>query len=184
MTAFQSIQKHQCIKYNITYSSRNLLFKHLRDQYWIKTTSENVIKQSQLKSCLTNRTSTNIASFNKSFKTTITFIVVSDQFKKSVDYVFRNWRYAIIKLWLKFNALISKISKKLKVENCYLNFDCLITLNDRNFMQRHLNEVMIMHKLVSFLSMKEINGKMLRTFKYVTVSIQCAKVEWSEAHRD
>ena len=38
-------------------------------------------------------------------------------------------------------------------------------------MQCHLNEVMMMHKLVSLLSMKKINEKMLRTFEYVTVCI-------------
>ena len=168
MTAFQSIREHQYIKCNIIYSSRNLLFKHLCDQCWIKTTSKDVIKQSQLKSCLTNYI---IVLFIKSFKTTITFIVVSDQFKKLIDYVFRNWRYAIIKFWLKFNSFMSENSKKSEVENCYLNFDYLITLNDRNFMQRHLNEIMMMHKFVSSLSIKKIDEKMLRTFKYVTIYI-------------
>ena len=38
-------------------------------------------------------------------------------------------------------------------------------------MQRHLNEVMMMHKLASFLSVKEINEKMLKTSEYVTVYI-------------
>ena len=66
---------------------------------------------------------------------------------------------------------MSKNSKKSKIENCYLNFDCLITLNDRNFIQRHLNKVMMMHKFASFLLMKEVNEKMLRTFEYVTACI-------------
>ena len=66
---------------------------------------------------------------------------------------------------------MSEISKKFEFENCCLNFDYLIMLNDRSFMQRHLNEVMIMHKFVSSLSMKEINEKMLRTFEYVTACI-------------
>ena len=171
MTTFQSVREHQCIRCNIIYSSRNLLFKHLRDQCWIKITSEDVIKQLQLKSCLTNHISANTVSFNKSFKTTITFIVVSNQFKKSTDYVFKNWRYAIIKLWLKFNSLMSKNSKKSEIENCCLNFDYSITLKDRDFMQRYLNDIMMMHKFASFLSIRRINDKMLRTFEYITVCI-------------
>ena len=66
---------------------------------------------------------------------------------------------------------MSEISKRSKTENYCLDFDCLIMLSDRNFMQRHLNKIMMMHKLASSLSMKEVDGKMLRTFKYITVCI-------------
>ena len=64
---------------------------------------------------------------------------------------------------------MSKILKKFKLENYYLNFDCSMTLNDCNFMQRHLNEIMMMHKLVLFLSIKEIDEKMPRTSEYITI---------------
>ena len=66
---------------------------------------------------------------------------------------------------------MSKISKKFEFENCCLDFDCSIMLSDRNFMQRHLNDIMMMHKFVSFLSIKKINDKMLRTFEYVIIYI-------------
>ena len=66
---------------------------------------------------------------------------------------------------------MSENSKKSEIENCCLDFNCSITLNDRSFMQHYLNEIMMMHKLVSFLSMKEVNEKMLKTFEYVTICI-------------
>ena len=73
---------------------------------------------------------------------------------------------------------MSKIFNKFKFENCYLNFDCSIILNDRNFMQRHLNKIIMMHKLVSLLSMKEVNEKMLRTFKYVIICLYLNVVDF------
>ena len=54
---------------------------------------------------------------------------------------------------------MSKNSKKSKVENYYLNFNCSIILNDRSFMQYYLNKIIMMYKFVSFLLMKEINKK-------------------------
>ena len=175
ITTSQLIRKHQCIKYNIIYSSRNLLFKHLHDQCWVKTTIKNVIKQSQLKSYSVNYISLNIASFNKSFKTTIMFIVVLNQFKKSVDYIFKNWRYAMIKLRLKFYENKSKLFRsinasnqsKIKTKNCCLDFECFVILNNRNFLQHYLNNIMMIYRLISLLLIREINDKMLKTSKYV-----------------
>ena len=66
---------------------------------------------------------------------------------------------------------MSKNSKKSEIENCCLNFDYSIILKDRDFMQRHLNDIMMMHKFVSFLSIKRVDDKMLKTFEYVTACI-------------
>ena len=66
---------------------------------------------------------------------------------------------------------MSKNSKKLKIENYCLNFDCLIMLKNRGFMQHHLNNIMMMHKFVSFLSIRKINDKILKTSEYIIVCI-------------
>ena len=66
---------------------------------------------------------------------------------------------------------MSKNLKKSKVETCCLNFNYLITLKNRDFMQRYLNDIMIMHKLASSLSIRRIDDKMLKTSEYVTIYI-------------
>ena len=168
MAASQSVREHQCTRCNTTYSSRNLLFKHLRDQCWVKTAPEDVVEQSQLEPCSANHIT---ASFIRSSRTTVTSTVVPDQSKESAGYAFRNWRYATTKLWLEFNSLMSENSKKPEAEDCCLDFGCPVTLGDRSFMQRHLGEAMVVHKLASPLSVRGVGGKMLRTSEYVTACI-------------
>ena len=60
---------------------------------------------------------------------------------------------------------------KIKTKNCCFDSECLVTLNDRSFLRRHLNNIMMIHKLISSLPVREINDKMLKTSKYVMTYI-------------
>ena len=60
---------------------------------------------------------------------------------------------------------------RIKTKNCYFDFKCFVILNDRSFLRHHLNDIMMIHKLISSFSVREIDDKMLKTSKYVMIYV-------------
>ena len=60
---------------------------------------------------------------------------------------------------------------RIKAENYCLDFKCSVILNDRSFLRRHLNDIMMIYRLISPFLVRGVNNKMLRTSKYVMIYV-------------
>ena len=91
----------------------------------------------------------------------IELTVASDQIKDA-DYEFKNWRYAIV--WTRFAA-----NDSLQYESC-INIDYSAILTDKDFLLKRISDLQI-QKLISFMSVREVNNKIIRTNEYALIKI-------------
>ena len=79
--------------------------------------------------------------------------IVSNHEKNNVDFVFRNYHYVIVKTKI-FHDINDKKSKMKKKIICF-DFECSLTLNDRDFMKKQLDEMKI-RKLIFSISIRNV----------------------------
>jgi len=123
-----TLSKHICNRRQTTFTSRNLLYKHLRQICWQDT----------------SQSSNHVVCSDKT-SAIVTSTVVSDQSKANADYAFRNWHYGTARLRLK--PMVGEHSDALSVhpkvmsnkddDGC-VDSGCPVTLGDRSFIDAQL----------------------------------------------
>ena len=143
---FDTVKAHKCQLCNVSYSSKNKLFKHLRIDCWqqsvnhISVASESITSQSA---------SRQLIEFSAQ--------VIADDEQK-----FRECHYAVIKIK-------SSINFEMLIDVC-LDTDCFMTIADRKIVQQYFSDSTI-KQLSSSISMRNIDNIMHHISDYVVLTL-------------
>ena len=186
--------KHGCIRCNAFFRSRNLLFKHLRQQCWkdtnnifIASSSLSVSSDSSIPATSNSPPSGNLPLTPASLATSriasnaniIRSAIKPDAIKENAGYAFRSWHYATDKTRIvakNDDVTITKkdaaaVVEKKKEKNVCYNSDCSCTLKNRLFIKKQLGENMKIQQLAFPLSMKEVDGKLVKISDFVMIQL-------------
>ena len=162
------VSKHFCNNCRLIFFFRNLLFKHLRQQYWNKFSSIDhvfVVFTLSIATSIVVITSTIV----------IRFIVISNKSKNNINYVFRNWHYVIVKLKLTTNSIISKLI--IDEQKICFDFEYFVTLTNHVFMKNQFDNDMRIQQLISSLFVREINDKVMKINDFVVTQLYIDDVD-------
>ena len=156
--------EHLYNKYNISFSSKNKLFKHLRKtcrkfKIIFETASGAFDATFQI-----NETSSAAPIINNAKVITIIHFIAElrDVIAKS-DYNFRNWKYVIFKIRYLPNLETEK-------NDIFSNFECEVTLNNRAYLLKNVFKLKI-KKMVFFISIRGVGNKVVNTNRYVMIIV-------------
>ena len=164
---------HSCNHCSDTFTFRNQLFKHLRNACWFDIFEQIdyaifVIKLSFIVSIF--QKNSNVEIFREKIyelshvffsisRRVIKFIVRFDE--TSSDYAFREYQYDQTTVKLNSNTENIKIC---------IDIDCFVTMIDRKFLTQLLSNVS-MQKLISFISVRDVEDKIVKSNEYMFVNM-------------
>ena len=174
---------HNCNHCNDIFTSRNQLFKHLRNACWfdiehvdhaisvIKLSSSLIVSISQKNSNIkTSREKIYELSHASSSvnRRVIQSVVRSDE--ASSDYAFREYQYE--------QATVRLDSSSENIKIC-IDTDCSVTMIDRKFLTQLLSNVSV-QKLASSISVRDVSDKIVKSDEFMLVSMTFDEVLKSE----
>ena len=139
-----------CQRCFVSFFFRNQLFKHLRHTCWIEVDFNHVVSMTS---------ATRSASNQAENRRLIQFVVVSNQI--NLDYVFREYQYDKMSMRLKNNQTIINIC---------VDIDNLIIMKERDFFTQLLSNVSV-QKLVFFVSVRDVNDKIIKFDEYMKIKM-------------
>ena len=169
-----NIDTHSCNHCNSIFVSKNQLFKHLRNACWFFDTSEHVdhaifvIKLSSTVSIFQRNSNAKIFhektyEFSHAFfsinRRVIQSIVRSDEINS--DYVFREYQY---------DQTTVKLNNNIESIKICIDIDCSVIMIDRKFLTQLLFNVFV-QKLTSFISVRNVNDKIVKSNEFMLVNM-------------
>ena len=175
-----STDAHNCIHCSSIFTSRNQFFKHLRNACWSSSTSEHAdhaVSIVRLSFSLTVSTLTEIPR-KKIYELSHAFFSVNRRVIQSLvrfdetnsDYAFREYQYGQTTVRLDSNIESIKIC---------IDTDCSVTMIDRKFFTQLLSDVFV-QKLVSFISVRDVKSKIVKSDEFMLVNMTFDNVLKSE----
>ena len=164
-----NIATHNCIHCSSIFTSRNQLFKHLRNACWFSDTSEHadhaisVIKLSFTVSIF-QKSSNAKTSHKETYELSNTRRVIQSIVRldeTSSDYAFRGYQYDQTTVKLNSNTEDTKIC---------IDTDCFVTMTDRKFLTQLLSNVFV-QKLASSISVRDVRDKIVKSDEYMLISM-------------
>ena len=155
---------HSCNHCSDIFTSRNQLFKHLRNACWFDISEQAdytifVIKLSSIVS--TSQENSNVEVFREKTvnRRVIQSIVRFDEINS--DYAFREYQY---------DQATVKLNNNIENIKICIDIDCLVTMIDRKFLTQLLLDVS-MQKLASSIFMRDVRDKIVKSDEYMLVSM-------------
>ena len=149
--------EHLYNKCDISFSSKNKLFKHLRETCRKSKVFFDIISQAG------NISSAAPMVNNAEVTTIIHFIAKLRDVIAKPDYNFRNWKYATFKI---------RYSPDLDAEENDISPDseCEVIFNDRAYLVKNVSGLKI-RKMTFFISVRGVGNKVVSTNKYVMIIV-------------
>ena len=155
---------HNCNHCNDTFTSRNQLFKHLLNACWFDTSEQTDHAISVIKLSSTVSTSQENSNVETSREKTINrrdiqSIVRFDE--TNSDYAFREYQY---------DQATIKLNNNIEDIKICIDIDCFVIMIDRKFLTQLLLDVS-MQKLASFISVRNVRDKIVKSDEYMLVNM-------------
>ena len=184
LTFATEISVHNCIHCSNIFTSKNQLFKHLRNACWSSDTFEHVSHATMHDHTVSHADHADVVSIIKlsfSFisnikifrkkiyelshvlssvnRRVIQFIVRFDE--TNSDYVFREYQY---------DQIIVKLNNSIENIKICIDIDCSVTMTDRKFLTQLLSNVS-MQKLTSFIFVRDVSDKIVKSNEFMFVNM-------------
>ena len=156
--------EHCCKNCQAAFSSRNLLFKHLRQQCWKDVNNAAaVLHPSPATQAVASSPATQAAA-----ATIVRSAILPDHEKDVAGFTFRNYHYATAKVRVSHDA----DGDKPETEEADICFDsgCPLALGDRSFMEKQPGKMEV-RKLASPVPVRGVGGKIVKANEYVVTQL-------------